>query len=61
MEPIGMNSAWHKNIANRVATPKLWMDAFLAAWAEAAGLAFVTFDAGLKIYQLPKLELLAPE
>jgi toxin-antitoxin system PIN domain toxin len=61
LEPTGLDSAWHNNIATRAATPKLWMDAFLAAWADAADIALVTFDAGLKSYQLQKLELLAPQ
>jgi len=37
------------------------MDAYLAAWAHAAGLAFVTFDQGSKNYQLRNLQLLKPE
>jgi toxin-antitoxin system PIN domain toxin len=61
MEPVGLDSAWRKNIATRAATPKLWMDAFLAAWAQTAGLAFVTFDAGFKSYPLENLQLLTPQ
>lgn len=61
MEPAGLDSAWRKNIATRAATPKLWMDAFLAAWAETAALDFVTFDAGFKSYPLGNLQLLTPQ
>jgi len=61
MEPTELEAAYRSNIVARVATPKLWMDAFLAAWANTAGLAFVTFDAGFKSYQLGQLQLLRPE
>jgi uncharacterized protein len=61
VEPIGLAAAWRENIATRTATPKLWMDAFLAAWAHSSNLAFVTFDAGFKSYQLDNLQLLSPQ
>ena len=61
IEPIGLAAAWRENIATRSATPKLWMDAFLAAWAQSSNLAFVTFDAGFKSYQLDNLQLLSPQ
>ena len=58
LEPAGLDEAWHRNIATRQPTPKLWMDTYLAAWADAAGIAFVTFDSGFKSYPLPELRLL---
>lgn len=58
MEPPGLEDAWQANIAGRKATPKLWMDAYLAAWAKSANLAIVTFDSGFRSYPLPSLELL---
>lgn len=61
LEPAELNAAWRKNITGRAATPKLWMDAYLAAWADAASLAFVTFDTGFKNFQLRNLQLLRPE
>ena len=61
MEPAGLAPIWRKNIAVRDATPKLWMDAFLAAWAQTANLAFVTFDKGFKSYPLQHLQLLTSE
>lgn len=61
MEPSGLEIVWQANIAARAATPKLWMDAYLAAWAQSAGLAFVTFDVGFRSYQLQHLQLLTPE
>ena len=48
IEPIGLAAAWRDHIATRIATPKLWMDAFLAAWALSSNLALVTFDTGFK-------------
>jgi len=59
IEPIGLAAAWRGNLATRIATPKLWMDAFLAAWAQSANLSMVTFDAGFKSYQLDRLQLLS--
>ena len=61
IEPIGLAAAWRENIATRSATPKLWMDAFLAAWAQSSNLALVTFDTGFKSYQLDNLQLLSPQ
>ena len=61
LEPVGLDEAWRTNIATRQSTPKLWMDAYLAAWAATAGIAFVTFDSGFKSYPLPELQLLQAE
>lgn len=61
MEPAGLDEAWRQHITGRTASPKLWMDAYLAAWAKTADLAFVTFDAGFKSYSLPDLQLLKAE
>lgn len=61
LEPAELDAEWRKNITGRDATPKLWMDAYLAAWAHAADLAFVTFDTGFRNYQLRNLQLLKPE
>ncbi len=60
LEPSAIDSAWKRNIANRAPTPKLWMDAYLAAWADTAGLAFVTFDSGFRSFRLNSLEILTP-
>lgn len=60
LEPVDIDAAWQRNIAGRVATPKLWMDAYLAAWAESARLSLVTFDSGFRHFSLESL-LLLPE
>jgi uncharacterized protein len=57
MELAGLDGTWRQPITVRTASPKLWMDAHLAAWAKTADLAFVTFDAGFKSYSLPDLQL----
>ncbi len=61
MEPAGLDGAWRQHIASRTASPKLWMDAYLAAWAKSASLAFVTFDSDFKSFSLPDLQLLKME
>jgi predicted nucleic acid-binding protein len=35
------------------------MDAYLAAWARAAGMRFVTFDRGFKVFEGLDLQLLS--
>lgn len=61
LEPAGLEDAWQNHIAGRAATPKLWMDAYLAAWAVTARLTLVTFDSGFRNYPLSSLQLLNPE
>ena len=61
LEPPELEVTWRKYIVGRSASPKLWMDAFLAAWAQAAGLSFVTFDAGFRSYRLGNLQLLSQD
>jgi toxin-antitoxin system PIN domain toxin len=45
-EPVGVESYWRNFAALSTASPKVWMDAYLAAIAQAHGLAVVTFDSG---------------
>jgi uncharacterized protein len=44
-EPDGIDELWPKLAARATASPKLWMDAYLAAFAIKADLALVTTDA----------------
>lgn len=60
LEPRGLEPAWRENIRDRAPTPKLWMDAYLAAWAEAAGLTMATFDSGFQNYPRIQMHLLSP-
>ncbi len=43
-EPPGLEAHWERLASRRSASPKLWMDAYLAAFAIAGGHQFVTTD-----------------
>ncbi|MDP0498638.1 MAG: PIN domain-containing protein [Verrucomicrobiota bacterium JB022] len=43
-EPAGIEPQWHKLAKLDTPSPKVWMDAYLAAFAIQAGLQFVTND-----------------
>lgn len=43
-EPKGMNAAWKQFAARPISSPKLWMDAYLAAFALSRGDQLVTTD-----------------
>jgi uncharacterized protein len=55
-EPPGLESHWKKLGGHSKASPKLWMDAYLAAFAIAGGYQLVTTDKGFK--QFKGLDLL---
>ena len=46
-EPAGAEALFRKYAAGPFASPKLWADAWLLAFAEAAGGTVITFDRGL--------------
>jgi uncharacterized protein len=46
-EPAGVEDAFARNTASDEQSPKRWNDAYLAAFAEIAGLTLVTFDRAL--------------
>jgi toxin-antitoxin system PIN domain toxin len=48
LEPAGLGSAWRQFASRDTASPKLWMDAYLAAFAQAGGYRLVTTDAAFK-------------
>jgi hypothetical protein len=54
-EPPGLETAWRAHTQRRQFSPKLWADAYLAAFAQATGFEVVTFDQGFK--QFPNLKL----
>ena len=43
-EPPGVLALWHRLASRDTASPKVWMDAYLAAFAIAAGLRMVSLD-----------------
>jgi toxin-antitoxin system PIN domain toxin len=57
-EPAGLEMWWKKLALRDSASPKIWMDAYLAAFALAGGYRMVTTDAGFKQYRGLDLELL---
>jgi toxin-antitoxin system PIN domain toxin len=47
-EPANIDPVWKRFADSSSASPKLWMDAYLAAFAVAAALQFVTTDTGFR-------------
>jgi toxin-antitoxin system PIN domain toxin len=47
-EPRGLESIWRRLAAGRKASPKLWMDAYLASFALAGGHGLATTDKAFK-------------
>jgi predicted nucleic acid-binding protein len=47
-EPAGFEDQWRRFAATGAAAPKLWMDAYLAAFAVSAGARLTTTDAGFR-------------
>ena len=45
-EPVGLEAHWKALAAHETSSPKLWMDAYLAAFAIAGGYQLVTTDQG---------------
>jgi toxin-antitoxin system PIN domain toxin len=57
-EPIEMEALWFKAAGVRQASPKKWMDAYLAAFARGHSLRFVTFDKAFEELRRGGLDLL---
>jgi len=49
-EPPGLDSGLRALSKGRQSSPKVWADAYLAAFASAAGLKLVTFDRALGVH-----------
>ena len=60
-EPAGTRTTWLRLASRPTASPKLWMDAYLAAFAITAGLRMVSFDKAFRQFENQglKLELLS--
>jgi toxin-antitoxin system PIN domain toxin len=50
-EPRGLESHWKKFAGHSKPSPKLWMDAYLAAFAVAGGYQLVTTDQGFEQFK----------
>lgn len=61
-EPAGIEAVWKRLSCRNTQSPNLWTDAYLAAFAIAAGYRFVTFDRGFRRFEADglDLELLSP-
>jgi toxin-antitoxin system PIN domain toxin len=57
-EPEDLETVLRRLMRGQHYAPKLWPDAYLAAFAIAAGLQFVTFDQGFRKFAGLQLELL---
>ncbi len=55
-EPTAIEASWIRFAARRTASPKLWMDAYLAAFAATGGYRMVTTDRAFR--QFGNLDLL---
>jgi len=58
-EPRGLASLWKKFARRPDSSPKLWMDAYLAAFALAGGYQFVTTDKAFKQFKGLELQVLS--
>jgi len=56
-EPSGTVALWHRLASRDTASPKVWIDAYLAAFAIRSGLRFVTLDNDFKIYEVQNLDM----
>ena len=61
VEPSGVRALWQRLAAIPSASPKVWMDAYLAAFAIRHDVEFVTLDRDFKKFEKDglKLQLLA--
>ena len=50
-EPAGLEPQWRQWARSQRFSPKIWNDAYLAPFAQAAGFEVVTFDRGFAQYQ----------
>lgn len=57
-EHAGVGALWHRLAARKSASPKVWMDAYLAAFAITGGLRMVTLDHDFYSYEKQGLDLL---
>jgi len=50
-EPVDLETTWRQLTRGQQFSPKLWNDAYLAAFAGAGGFELVTFDRGFNQYK----------
>lgn len=59
IEPANLEPLWRRHTQRRSFSPKVWNDAFLAAFAEGSSLELVTFDQGFTQYQSARCTILS--
>lgn len=60
VEPPGTLAGWRAHSSRSSSSPKLWMDAYLAAFAQAAGARLVTNDAAFRAYPALDVVVIGP-
>jgi uncharacterized protein len=58
-EPPGIEPLWRIHTGGQTFSPKIWNDAYLAAFAQAANFELVTFDQGFAQYQHVRVKILS--
>lgn len=56
-EPPGVAGLWHRMADVSSPSPRVWMDAYLAAWAIAADVPLATLDADFRVFRPLGLQL----
>ena len=56
-EPEGLVPLWHQFAGRNTASPKLWMDAYLAAFAIAGSFTMTTLDGDFRQFEPAGLKL----
>ncbi len=57
-EPDGLDAVWRRLSERNTPSPKVWMDAYLAAFAIVGGMRLVTLDKDFRKYESDGLDLL---
>ena len=57
LEPPGTAELWYRLASRLTASPKVWMDAYLAAFAIRGNLQLVTFDLDFQKFERDHLQL----
>jgi len=58
-EPVGLQEQWFSFADMRTASPKVWMDAYLAAFAVCGGYRLVTTDKAFKQFKTLDVQVLS--
>lgn len=58
-EPEGLEDAWRECTRNRGYSHKIWSDAYLSAFAQAAKLEIATFDRGFREYKATRVTIVS--